>query len=283
MPPAPKLTVAKMTIAQYTAALKKLHLERDAALKLPETDKNRRPTLQKLHEDRARMLAPIAPILRELIDSRALEFQYEGAPEKEGDAWLTFDLHDIDLDRTNGVFTLLSYGVGDCSDPPPPLETDEGVNLLRILENEGEVVRVPVTSHVILQDRIDHGDHSHKNIRQVALLADDFYSSEQAGDVEVVGVQPAIRRVDAVFGIIVDDLQPSDVSIMSIDALLRSEKIVLLGYEYDGERRAWSPDLEILRDVMSHDREPGVVIDGKFRRLPRLDLSRDEGDEHASE
>jgi hypothetical protein len=272
MPATPKPVVSKMTVAQYLAEMKKLHLEGERLAKLCETDETQLPALKKVYEERAHLLGPIAPLLRDLVDSGALEFRYEGDPDKHDDAWLTFDLHEVEFDKANGIITLLSYGIGECTDPPPPLQTDDGESLVRVLENETEVVRIPVTSHLILQDRIDHGDHTHKNIHQAALLADDFYSFEQSGEVEVIGVQPCVRRVDAVFGIVVDDLKPSGVSIMSIDALLRSEKIILLGYEYDGERRQWSPELETLRDVMSHDREPGVVIDGKFRRLPRLDL-----------
>jgi hypothetical protein len=278
----PKPAAAKATIAYYVAALKKLRAERDRLIELPSADKSRGPAMRKLYEERGRLLAPLGPLFHELIESGAIDVQYERDPSKADDAYLLFDLHDHEIDKQNGAVTLLSYGIGESSDPPPPLETEDGENILRVLENEGEVFRVPVTSHLIVADRIDHEDHSHKSIRQVALLADDFYSSDQ-GNAEVIGVQPSTRRVDAVFGIIADDLAPSDVSIMSLDALLQREQIILLGYEYDGERRQWLPELDILRDVMSHEREPGVVIDGKFRRLPRLDLSSPSGEDEPTQ
>jgi len=279
MPTPSKSATGKTTIAQCIAAAKQLRNERDRIARLPEKDTTREEALRRMYDERARLLQPIAPLLRELFEGGALEFRYERDPvDEQEDAWLMFDIHDQELEKRNGILTLVSYGIGPCSDPPPPLETDTGESLLRVLENEDGVVRVPVTSHLIVQDRIDHGDHTHKSIHQVALLADDFYSTEQSGDAEIIAVQPCARRVDVVFGIIDEDLQPSDVSIMSIDALLRSEKIILLGYEYDGERRQWHPELDTLRDVIAHDREPGVVIDGTFRRLPRLDLEHDEED-----
>lgn len=273
-----KPAATKATIAYYIAELKKLRAERDRLIELPSSDKTRGPALRKVYEERGRLLQPLGPLFHELIEGGAIDVQYERDQSKADDAYLLFDLHDHEIDKQNGGVTLISYGVGESSDPPPPLETDDGENILRVLENEGEVFRVPVTSHLIVADRVDHEDHTHKSVRQVALLADDFYSCDQ-GNAEVIGIQPSTRRVDAVFGIIADDLAPSDVSIMSLDALLQREQIILLGYEYDGERRQWLPELDILRDVMSHDREPGVVIDGKFRRLPRLDLSPPTGED----
>jgi hypothetical protein len=277
----PKPSAAKATMAHYIADLKKLRAERDRLIDLPTSDKTRGPALRKLYEERGRLLAPLGPLFHELIEGGAIDVQYERDPSKADDAYLLFDVHDHEVDKHNGSVTLLSYGIGESSDPPPALETEDGENIQRVLENEGEVFRVPVTSHLIVADRVDHEDHTHKSVRQVALLADDFYSSDQ-GNAEVIGVQPSTRRVDAVFGIIADDLAPSDVSIMSLDALLQREQIILLGYEYDGERRQWLPELDILRDVMSHDREPGVVIDGKFRRLPRLDLSPSSGEDEST-
>jgi hypothetical protein len=271
--PTPKPALSKLAIAQWTAEAKRLRVERDRLMALPDTDKTRLPALRKTYEERARLLKPIAPLLLELIEGGALEFRYEReAEDSDAEAWLMFDVYDVELDKANGILTLLSFGIGPCSNPPPALENDEGESLLRIIANESEVFRVPVTSHLVVQERIDHGDHTHKNIRQIGMLADDFFSTEQSGDMEVIGMQPARRKIDAVFGIIAEDLKASDIAVMSLDALTHSGKIVLLGYEYDGERRQWLPELATLRGVMAHDREPGVVIDGQFRRLPRLDL-----------
>jgi hypothetical protein len=37
--------------------------------------------------------------------------------------------------------------------------------------------------------------------------------------------------------------------------------------------------VDTLREAIAHENEPGVVIDGTFRRLPRLDLTHpDEGE-----